>query len=340
MNEPLVSVIIPVFNAADWIEATIESVRAQTHRTLEIIIVDDGSTDASPQKVAKIARQDARIRLIVQPNGGVARARNAGLDASTGTFFAPIDADDIWAPRKIELQLAALQKAPRAALAYNWFRRIDPTGRVLPPSPVPVVDGPAFFRHLEWNFISNGSTPLVRADVARAIRYEPALRDAGCEGCEDYLFQLQVARRHDFVCVPHFLTGYRQLPNSMGSSAERMTRSHLALFAIMAREAPSEARPVIARRRAQLQLTLAILQARARSARCLTSFLSALADDPIAVGRSLLDRARQGQNAQTPSPVALHFDAYDIDAIDGAWATQRSIVMLNRLKQMDQLRAG
>ncbi|KEZ15283.1 Glycosyltransferase [Sphingobium yanoikuyae] len=338
MTDPLVSIIIPLFNAVDWIETTIASACAQTYRAIEIIVVDDGSTDASPDKVAAMARRDHRIRLIMQDNGGVARARNKGLDAASGAFIATLDADDIWAPRKIELQLAALLAGPAdAALAYNWYRRIGPDGRVLGTSPYPRLEGHLFHRHLEWNFISNGSTPLVRTDVARSIGFDPGLRDAGSEGCEDYLFQLQVAHHHSFLCVPHFLTGYRQLPGSMGSSAERMTRSHLAMFARIAGDAPTTAQPVIARRRAELHLALANMQARRKSPRSAHHLFAAIKASPAATARTLLARASRGRTLPFPAgTIGEAFDTCATDQRDGEWATLRSGKLLAALHKLDR----
>ncbi len=331
-----VSVIIPAFDAADWIAAAVASACAQSHRDLQVIVVDDGSRDETAAIVTEMARHDGRILLIRQANGGVARARNAGIDAAVGSFIAPLDADDIWAPRKIELQLDALMRAPAGtALAYGWYRRIDAANRVLPVSPYPRVEGHVLLRHLEWNFISNGSTPLVRAEVARAIRYDPALRDAGNEGTEDYLFQLQVARDHRFVCVPCFLTGYRALPSSMGANALRMARSHLQTFAILARDAPPHARPIIARRRADYRLTIAGLLARARDMRAAAAFTHAAVTHPRALLRATLRKLRPPSPFVAAAGSAVDFASSDITLPDGAWETRRSPRMLARLAELD-----
>ncbi|OQW46366.1 MAG: hypothetical protein A4S16_10995 [Proteobacteria bacterium SG_bin6] len=325
MSASLVSVVIPAFNAADWIDQTLASARGQTHRALEIIVVDDGSTDDTAARVAAVAARDPRVRLIRQPNGGVARARNRGIAAAAGAYVAPLDADDLWAPTKIERQVAAFEAAPAdTALVYNWFRHIDEAGQVLGVSPHPQVEGYCLLRHLAWNFISNGSTPLVRTDLARAIGYDPGLRDAGNEGCEDYLFQLRLALRYRFVCVPAFLTGYRQRRRSMASEQGRMTRSHLQLYLIMAAEAPAAAQPVIRRRRAELELRLAISRARRGDAMALA--IAALRD-PATLARRLRER-------RAPSLVAgpgRAFPEFATDERDGAWATRRPAAWLDQL---------
>jgi glycosyltransferase involved in cell wall biosynthesis len=103
-REPLVSVIVPAYNAARTIETTLRSVLDQTVDELELIVVDDGSTDHTPDVVRSV--KDARLRLIQQPNAGHASARNAGVNAASGRFVAVVDADDLWLPQKLERQLA------------------------------------------------------------------------------------------------------------------------------------------------------------------------------------------------------------------------------------------
>src|SRR5438132_615851 len=99
-REDLVSVIIPLHNGAGTIDRTLRSVRNQTWRDLEIIVVDDGSTDAGPDIVARHQAEDPRIRMVRQANAGVAVARNAGVSRSHGATLAFIDADDLWHPEK------------------------------------------------------------------------------------------------------------------------------------------------------------------------------------------------------------------------------------------------
>ncbi|KQT35289.1 hypothetical protein ASG29_04105 [Sphingomonas sp. Leaf412] len=227
----LVSVVVPMFEAAGTIARTLRSAQAQTHAELEIIVVDDGSTDDGTAIVAAAAARDPRIALIRGANGGVAAARNRAIAMARGAFIAPLDADDLWDPRKIELQLARFAATgDDTVLVYNWFVPIDGADRVSGAAAMPVVEGTAFHRHLDWNFISNGSTPLVRADALRAFGYDPALRAADAQGCEDYLMQLLLARRGSFACVPAFLTGYRKVAGSMAGNVARMIRSHMLVL--------------------------------------------------------------------------------------------------------------
>src|ERR1051326_5639298 len=114
-SPPLVSIIIPCFNAARWLPATLQSALAQTWPNLEVIVVDDGSTDHS----AAIARryEGDRVRGVVQPNAGAAAARNTGLRHARGEFIQFLDADDLLAPEKIAKQMEALLRAPAGAVA-------------------------------------------------------------------------------------------------------------------------------------------------------------------------------------------------------------------------------
>ncbi|MDR1570293.1 MAG: glycosyltransferase, partial [Oscillospiraceae bacterium] len=102
MNEPLVSVIVPVYKAESTLSRCMDSIFAQTYRNLEIILVDDGSPDRSGEMCDEYANQDSRIRVIHQPNSGVSAARNAALDVLTGAYIAFADADDRMEPEMIE----------------------------------------------------------------------------------------------------------------------------------------------------------------------------------------------------------------------------------------------
>lgn len=337
MPRSLVSVVIPAFNAARTVDATLRSARGQTHRHLEILVVDDGSTDGTARLVEAHVAQDSRIRLIGQANGGVARARNRGIDEAAGEFVAPLDGDDLWHPEKIARQLQALEDAgPKAALAYNWYRRIDMRDDVLPISPYPVVTGSVLHRHIDWNFISNGSTPLIRADVARRVRYEPALHDAGNQGCEDYLFQLRIAARHQFACVPAFLTGYRRIPGAMSSSIERMIRSHLHMYAMLAGEVDAPARRLIRRRRAILMIELArTTLGKGGVGPAFATALRAAAENPAAAAGAVIDEVQKRVARSPHGSPARPFQSYAPDERDGTWQTSRSGRWLRHLAALD-----
>ena len=107
---PRISVVVPIYNVEPYLEECLESIAAQTHRDLEVVMVDDGSTDRSAAIAEGFAARDERFRLITQPNGGLGRARNTGIDAATGEFLAFVDSDDFLTPDAYQLLLGALEE--------------------------------------------------------------------------------------------------------------------------------------------------------------------------------------------------------------------------------------
>lgn len=124
----LVSVVIPTYNRADLVCAAIDSALAQTHPAIEIIVVDDGSTDHTP---ARLAAYGDRIRVVRQSNAGVCAARNAGFAAAYGGFVALLDSDDRWLPWKLAAQMDAFRCHPELQMVYTDFSVIDRSGTAL-----------------------------------------------------------------------------------------------------------------------------------------------------------------------------------------------------------------
>jgi glycosyltransferase involved in cell wall biosynthesis len=240
VSGPLVSVVIPAFNSERFLARTLVSVSRQTYRALEIIVVDDGSLDGTAGIVSRQAAIDPRVRLIRQENAGVAAARNRGIAESSGCFVAPLDADDLWHPQKIELQLRRFEERPSAGLVYCWSIGIDEEDRVMPQRVSPAsFEGDVFAALVFQNFIGNASSPLIRRDCLNEVGgFDPALRAAGGEGCEDRKLYLDIAERHDFAVVPLFLVGYRQLAGSMSWNYDKMLRSHELIMAQARRRRP------------------------------------------------------------------------------------------------------
>jgi hypothetical protein len=237
-EEEAVGVVVPMHNAERTIGATLASICAQSHAALDVIVVDDGSTDGSAAIVEACARHDPRVRMVRQAGVGVAAARNAGANATDAAWLAFIDADDVWAPPKIASQLAALRDAgPAAGLAYCWFASIDFDGRVISFGPQPMHEGQVLRALCHANWIGNGSSLLLRRSAfERAGGYDPALRAQGAEGAEDLLIALRIAEHAEFRVVPRYFVGYRQTPLSMSTESLQMFRStELALRELLAR---------------------------------------------------------------------------------------------------------
>lgn len=239
-DHPLISVIVPMYNAAGTVADTLRSVRAQTHRELEIVVVDDGSTDASPEIVAAHAKADSRIRLLRQANSGVAAARNLGAQHTQGSFIAPVDADDLWAPDKLERQLAAMQVGgDTVGLAYTWFAQIDEHGRVLSNSHRPEHEGWVLRELCRNNFIGNGSSAMIRRSAFERVGgYDPSLRARRGQGCEDLDIGLRIAEHYELRVIREHLTGYRQSASNMSSDVAQMLRSFELVAAGLAQRRP------------------------------------------------------------------------------------------------------
>jgi glycosyltransferase involved in cell wall biosynthesis len=224
MCSELVSAIMGVRNGLPFIRRTLESVLAQRYRQLEVIVVDDGSTDQTMAIVEDMARHDGRLRLLSITHGGVSRARNFGIANARGSLIAPVDADDIWHPEKISRQVEALNDgSPRAGVAYCFNAEIDEDDlvlRTLTESDPP--EGWVLPRLIERNFIGSASTPLIRrAYLEAAGGYDPNLR----RGAEDWKLYLALAELCEFVCVPVHLVGYRKSTASMSSNVAAMENS-------------------------------------------------------------------------------------------------------------------
>ena len=123
----LVSTIIPVFNRPTMLHEAVESTLAQTYRPIEVIVVDDGSTDETGDVADALAARHSEVRVIHQQNGGPGLAREAGRLLARGAYIQHLDSDDLLLPRKFEVQVAALEGAPQCGAAYGWtrFRRMN-----------------------------------------------------------------------------------------------------------------------------------------------------------------------------------------------------------------------
>jgi GT2 family glycosyltransferase len=255
----LVSVVIAAYNADRFIGETCRSALAQSYAPLEVVVVDDGSTDATAAVVEAIAATEPRLRLIRQPNRGVAAARNAAVAGSAGEFIAPLDADDIWDPTKVARQVARLEEAgPTSGMAYCGWAWMDEDGRVLDRSPHWTVEGDVLHQLVEVNFTGSASVPLFRRRCLEAVGgYDGTLRDRGRQGCEDWDLALRVAERWQVVVVPAVLVGYRRRRDSMSAACATMWRSREAVMQALATRHPSVPPDVLARSRDQFALHLA-----------------------------------------------------------------------------------
>ena len=218
----LVTVIIPVFNGERWISSTLASAAAQTHSMLEILVIDDGSTDGTAAIVEAAASRDDRIRLIRKQNGGVSAARNKGIAEARGELIAPLDADDLWHREKIARQVAAM-RSPEVGLVYCWAVEIDENDRIIPPVYAGATATGKVLEEVVANagIIVSGANPLIRRSCLMAVGgYDP-----NAQPCEDWKIQLSLAEICDFALVPAHLVGYRRTSGSASKNVARMARS-------------------------------------------------------------------------------------------------------------------
>jgi glycosyltransferase involved in cell wall biosynthesis len=237
--EPLVSVVIPAYNGAAFIERTLKSVSSQTYRNLEIIVVNDGSTDNTPDVVTACAATEPRLSMVTIPNGGVARARNHGISIAKGELIAFVDADDLWHPIKIAEQVRAMAGSVGAQFgaSYTLHRVIDQNDGILWASRSDICSGPILARHFTGKFVGNGSTLLVRRSAIIDVGgFDPSYADAGIGGCEDLDSELRILAKYQMIGIQAYLVGYRVYPGNMSSNRARMAKSivetierHLAL---------------------------------------------------------------------------------------------------------------
>jgi len=220
---PLVSVIIPAYNAEDFIGRTLKSVLSQTYKNIEVLVVDDGSLDRTTEIIEPFAEKDHRVILLKQLNAGVAAARNLAIEKSKGEYIAPIDADDIWYPQKLEKQVQCMLEADQSVgLVYAWSAYIDTEDNIIGEYTsfhylnMRSIEGYVHPAMIQMNLIGNGSVPLIRRSCFDKIGfYNCKLKEQNAQGCEDWDIYLRIAEVYEFRVVPEFLIGYRQLIGSM-----------------------------------------------------------------------------------------------------------------------------
>lgn len=220
---PTVSVVIPTYNAAAFVGQAIKSVLAQTYRDVEVIVVDDGSTD---QTQSILSRFGAPVRCIRQANQGVAVARNCGIHESRGRYVAFLDADDTWLPGKLERQVAALEAYPDCAACYAAFTRVDwelrPIG--ISRSPRQAATLPDLL--LNGNVIGSICTVLIERELFdRVGGFDPQLSQ-----CADWDMWIRLAVHTAFLYVDEPLVTYRQHEANMSRDARLLETDSLRVL--------------------------------------------------------------------------------------------------------------
>ena len=229
---PLVSVVIPMYQAETWIQETLATVKAQTYPRIETIVVDDGSTDGGTDIVAKLVESSSLpLRLLRTDNKGVSRARNAGVLSSSGDYIALLDADDLWFPDKLELQVARLEESGAAACVSGYELFDDLTGKTV--GVVRFRNGSRSIRSwlaLEGNGLLLPSTALIRRTVLNEMRgFDPDLSVSA-----DLDFALLLEEVGKVLTLAETLVGYRlhgaQMHRKLGDLSNDMSLLHDRVF--------------------------------------------------------------------------------------------------------------
>jgi hypothetical protein len=219
---PLVSVVIPCWNQAHYLGEAIESVLAQSHPRLEIVVVDDGSSDNS----FEVAGRYPGVRVLRQRNSGVAIARNRGLAATAGEFVAFLDADDRLLPRALEVGVGVLSTQPEAAFAAGRPRDIGRDGGVVREAAQPLVTRDHYLKLLEECFIWSGSSLVYRRAALEAVGGFNERRVAA----DDYELYLKLARAFPVVCHEEIVTEYRRHGSNTTRSAGLVLSSQIQVL--------------------------------------------------------------------------------------------------------------
>ncbi len=223
---PLVSVVIPVFNGAPFVANAVASVRVQTAKDVEILVVDDGSTDGTQEVLRQLERTHG-IAWFQRDHGGPARSRNDGIQAAKGEFIALLDCDDVWLPDKLEAQLAILRAKPQVGVVHTDYEVVYEDGTVeervrARHSREPLV------RAFAGGHTALPSTLLIRRSVLDKV----GALDPELYGSEDSDLTIRLYRATEFDCVDRVLVkklqrghGYRDMAFDESTHRERVLAS-------------------------------------------------------------------------------------------------------------------
>lgn len=211
-RNPIVSVVIPIFNGAPFVAKAVESILAQGITGVEIIVVDDGSTDGTQAVLAELATT-AGIVWFQQDHGGPARSRNRGISEASGEFIALLDCDDVWLPGKLEAQLAIMRARPEVGVVHTDYEVVDEEGR---------VEERARARHSQEPLVrafAGGHTALPSTLLMRrSVLDQVGALDPDLYGSEDSDLTIRLHAVTEFECVDQVLVrklqrghGYRDM---------------------------------------------------------------------------------------------------------------------------------
>jgi teichuronic acid biosynthesis glycosyltransferase TuaG len=222
---PEVSVVMPAYNAQRYIAATLQSVLDQTYRRFELLVVDDCSTDATREVVAGFSERDARVRLIRLPRnrGAPAGPRNVGVAEARGKWVAFLDADDIWHPQKLEIQLAVLERTGAKFCSSRMVDFEDESQLRFTPVTQPALERIGFFKQLV-KFRTPTSSVVLSRDLIRRHSFN---EDPTFKAREDLDCWLRCHEEiRSSIKVSHPLIGYRVIAGQISGRKWQMVQRH------------------------------------------------------------------------------------------------------------------
>ncbi|MGA2069769.1 MAG: glycosyltransferase family 2 protein [Sedimentisphaerales bacterium] len=206
----MVSIIIPTYNRSQLVKESIDSLLAQTYNDLEILVVDDGSTDDTQQTVTGIAQKDNRVKYYLRPHLGTCAARNFGLEQSKGEFVGFFDHDDLWPANYIEIMVKSLQAMPDFGVAYSKIMKFgDECGEY--GASGNWVSGFVTSYFFTAKLAILPSSAIFRRSALGEIRFEPSLRI-----CEAFDVFLRISMRTKFLFVPNLYAMHRERDDTAG----------------------------------------------------------------------------------------------------------------------------
>ncbi len=229
---PMVSIVIPTYNRARLVEQAVASVLAQRFRDYEVLVVDDGSTDETVQRLERFGSQ---ITVLRQPCRERGAARNAGIRASRGSLIAFLDSDDLWAPGKLTDDIERLQQDPGIGLVYCGVELIDEVGRSLGIPTSPSWEGSVCEQLLLSNFIPNSSVIVRRACLEAVGGFS---EDRELSGSEDWELWLRIAAQFPVGAIRRPNVRRRVHGANTLGNAQHMERSTLRAW-VLIRENPA-----------------------------------------------------------------------------------------------------
>ncbi len=221
VSQPLISVVIPVYNGERTISEAVRSVLDQTFRDYELLVINDGSQDSTMDILAKI--DDPRLSVFTYSNAGLSASRNRGIKLARADYISFLDADDLWTPDKLQAQFGALQKDPEAAVCYSWTDFIDESGKRLGYGIHATYNGNVFLALLNFYFVGSGSNALIRKAAFDAVgQFDDSLK-----AMEDWDLFFRLAAKYHFVAVARPQILYRIVPGSLSANVLRVEQEML-----------------------------------------------------------------------------------------------------------------